>query len=97
MPAGSALALKRRIEPEVYIRIVHVALHGQSGPDTYREQTVDIALGPKGAFEKGNTGTLTRRLPAYQAGSAVPGAWECLETVKIIPRFADRFTGRQGI
>jgi hypothetical protein len=41
MPAGSALALKRRIEPEVYIRIVHLALHGQSGPDTwYHPQTM---------------------------------------------------------
>ena len=28
-----------------------------------REQTVEIALGPKGTFENGNIGTLTRRCP----------------------------------
>jgi hypothetical protein len=43
-------------EPEVYFRIVHVILQDQnSGPVTaYREQRVEIALGPKGAFENGN-------------------------------------------
>jgi hypothetical protein len=30
----------------------------------YREQTVEIALGPKEAFENGNVGTLTRRVAA---------------------------------
>lgn len=29
----------------------------------YREQTVEIALGPKGAFENGNISALTRRVP----------------------------------
>ena len=38
----------------------------------YREQTVEIALGPKGAFENGNIGTLTRRVPADQVVSAIP-------------------------
>jgi hypothetical protein len=38
----------------------------------YREQTVEIALGPKGAFENGNVGTLTRRVPADAVVSAVP-------------------------
>ena len=28
----------------------------------YREQTVEIALGPEGAFENGNVGTVTRRV-----------------------------------
>ena len=67
-------------EPEVYFRIVHIALHGQSGPDTYREQTVEISLGPKGVFENGNTcppepwrrriGALTRLRPADYGGQA---------------------------
>jgi hypothetical protein len=35
-----------------------------------REQTVEIALGPKGAFEKGNIGALTRRVPPGLAVSA---------------------------
>jgi len=38
----------------------------------YREQTVEIALGPKGAFENGNVGTLTRRVRADRVVSAVP-------------------------
>ncbi|HLN91261.1 MAG TPA: hypothetical protein VK429_05315, partial [Patescibacteria group bacterium] len=38
----------------------------------YREQTVEIALGPKGAFENGNIGTLKRRAPPDQVLSAVP-------------------------
>ena len=38
----------------------------------YREQTVEIALGPKRAFENGNIGTLTRRVPAERVISAVP-------------------------
>ena len=39
---------------------------------TDREQTVEIALGPKGTFEHGNVGTLTRRVAADQVVSAVP-------------------------
>jgi hypothetical protein len=38
----------------------------------YREQTVEIALGPKGAFENGNIRTLTRRVPADRVVHAVP-------------------------
>ena len=38
----------------------------------YREQTVEIALGPKGAFENANVGILTRRVAADRVVSAVP-------------------------
>lgn len=38
---------------------------------TYREQAVEIALGPNGAFENGNIGTVTRRVAADQVVSAV--------------------------
>jgi hypothetical protein len=38
----------------------------------YCEQTVEIALGPKGAFENGNIGTLTRQVPTDQVVSAIP-------------------------
>ena len=40
----------------------------------YREQTVEIALGggPRGVFENGNIGTLTRRVPADRVVCAVP-------------------------
>jgi hypothetical protein len=39
------------VEPEVYFRIAHAAHGAYSGAPvaTYREQTVEIALGPKGA------------------------------------------------
>jgi hypothetical protein len=38
---------------------------------TYREQTVEIALGPKGVFENGNIGALKRRAPPDQIVCAV--------------------------
>jgi hypothetical protein len=60
-------------EPEIWFRIVHVASDAGNGPvAAYREQTVEIALGPKGAFENGNVGTLTRRVPADRVVHAVP-------------------------
>jgi len=37
----------------------------------YREQTVEIALGPKGAFKNGSVGTLRRRVAAERVVSAV--------------------------
>jgi hypothetical protein len=37
----------------------------------YREQTVEIALGPKGAFLNGNCGALTRRASPGQAVTVV--------------------------
>jgi hypothetical protein len=63
-----------RVEPEVYFRIIHLAPVGQSGGPVaaYREQTVEIALGPKGAFENGNIGNLRRRAPPGLAVCAVP-------------------------
>jgi hypothetical protein len=39
---------------------------------TYREQTVDIALGPKGAFENGNVGAVTRRVATDRIVTAAP-------------------------
>jgi hypothetical protein len=38
----------------------------------YREQTVEIALGPKGAFVNGNLGALTRRVLANDVVSTAP-------------------------
>ncbi len=61
-------------ETEIWFRIVHVTLDGSNGRSvaTYREQTVEIALGPEGAFEHGNVGTLTRRVPSDQVVVATP-------------------------
>jgi hypothetical protein len=64
----------RQTEPEVWFRIVHIAQEGHnSGPvAAYREQMVEIALGPKGAFENGSIGALTRQVGADRVPSAVP-------------------------
>lgn len=63
-----------RVEPEIYFRIVHDAEVGHQGTQVApcREQMVEIALGPKGAFENGNIGALTRRMLPDKVVSAVP-------------------------
>ena len=50
----------RQVGPEVWFRIVHLAKVGHNATPVaaYREQKVEIALGPKGAFENANIGTL---------------------------------------
>ena len=60
-------------EPEVYFRIVHVPHVGHNNVSvaTYREQSVEVALGPNGAFENGNIGDLTRRVPGDRTVRAV--------------------------
>ena len=62
------------VEPEFYFRIVHATQNGHKDAPmaAYREQTVEIALGPKGAFENGNIGALIRRGPADQVVRAAP-------------------------
>jgi hypothetical protein len=64
----------RQVEPEVWFRVVHLALDGLNCAPmaAYREQLVEIALGTKGAFENGNIGALTRRLAADRVIRATP-------------------------
>lgn|GEM_PF-2798141 len=64
----------RNIELEVWFRIVHLTPDGHNGTPaaSYREQTVEIALGPKGTIENGNIGTPKRQAPPGQVLSAVP-------------------------
>lgn len=61
-------------EPEVWFRILQVAEDGGNGTPApaYLDQTVEIALGPTGAFENGNVGTLKRRVNTAQVVSAMP-------------------------
>ena len=61
-------------EPQVWFRIVHVAAdgHHRALGDSIREQTVEIALGPKEAFKNGNMGAVTRRVATDQVVSALP-------------------------
>lgn len=62
-----------RVEPEIWFRIVHAAQNGHNGTPVaaYRDQTVEIALGPKGAFENGNIGALARQMTAAGVVSAL--------------------------
>ena len=64
----------RGAQPEVWFRIRHVAEDGHHRPlgDSYRDQTVEVRLGSKGAFKKGNLGTLARRMAVDKAISALP-------------------------
>ena len=47
-------------DQEVCFRIVHLAQYGRNDApvEAYREQTVGIAFGPKGAFGNGNIAAL---------------------------------------
>jgi hypothetical protein len=56
------------IEPEIYFRIIHGVIQGQNPAPvaSCREQRGEIALGPKGAFENGNIGALTRQVAALR-------------------------------
>ncbi len=60
-------------QPEVYFRIVHLAQVGHNGAPVaaYREQAIEIALGPKGAFENGNIGSLKLRAPPSRVVNTV--------------------------
>lgn len=64
-------------EPEIWFRILHVAGDGHNplfgAPvATYREQAVEIVLGPKGEFENANVGVVTRRVAGERILSAAP-------------------------
>ncbi len=63
---------RRWAEPEVYFRIVHAALDLSNDKAAYREQTVEVSLGPDGAFENGNIGKITHLVPAEQVFRTVP-------------------------
>jgi hypothetical protein len=62
------------VEPEVYFRVVHATQNGHNSAPVaaYHEQAVEIVLGPKGAFENGNIGVLSRRLIAHKVVSGLP-------------------------
>jgi len=66
LPERTRFRTQREGPPEVWFRILHVApdSHNVSPEAELLEQTVEIALGPKGAFENGSVGTLTRRVTA---------------------------------
>jgi hypothetical protein len=68
---GERFVNRASAQPEVVFRIVHVAPADGSPPAAYRDQTVEVALGPDAAFQGANLGVLTRRLPADPVVTAV--------------------------
>lgn len=77
IPAQSSRARRRRqetVQPEIWFRVVHVAggANSDAPVSAYRDQTVEIALGPIGTFENGNVGALSRRVAAELVVNAVP-------------------------
>ena len=72
LPICNRLRTRTGAEPEIWFRIVHLAQVGHPGAPVaaYREQTIEIALGPKGAFENANIRALTRRVAGDSAVSA---------------------------
>jgi len=53
-------------------RIIHIAADHVKGSLELRKQTLEVALGPKGPFENGNIGVLTRQVPAGHVICAAP-------------------------
>ena len=64
----------RRNEPQIWLRILHVAGDGASDPSEtgYREQVVEVVLGPKGVRGRDVLGTVTRQVAANQVVTAAP-------------------------
>lgn len=66
LPKRTSFRSRHSAPPEVWFRILHIAPDGNNifTEADLIEQTVEIALGPKEAFENGNVGTLKRRVTA---------------------------------
>ncbi len=75
LPKRNSIRTRHEKSHEVWFRILHVA-PGHNGLPLveFHEQTVEIALGPKGAFEDGSVGTLTRRVTADRVVNAAARA-----------------------
>ncbi len=58
--------------PEVWFRIVYITPRGGKFAFTEYRLTVEVSLGPWGAFEHSDIGRLERVIPAEQLVSAVP-------------------------
>ena len=80
-------------EPEIWFRIVHITpeIKDLRQEATDRAQTVEIALGPKGTFENGNIGTLTRRVPGCP-----PTGWSAPSRPGAASRSGRRNPGHPG-
>jgi hypothetical protein len=75
-PERSRFRTRREGPPEIWFRILHVAPDGNNflTEADLIEQRVEIALGPKGAFENGSVGTFKRRVTADRIVNAAAKA-----------------------
>jgi hypothetical protein len=73
--------------PEIWFRIRHIAVAGGDGPpvDEFRELTVEVAVGPKGALKHCRIGTLRRRVASSRVVTAGPTR-RCRPTPPRAPR-----------
>jgi len=53
-------------EPQILCRVVRVDADAEATKDAHVEQTVEVTLGPKAVFKKGNVGRITRQVTADQ-------------------------------
>jgi len=76
MPKRTRSRTRQEGPPEVWFRILHIAPDGNNivTEADLIEQTVEIALGPKGAFENGGVGTFKRRVTADRVVNAAAKA-----------------------
>jgi hypothetical protein len=76
LPKRTRFRTRQEGPPEVWFRILHIAPDGNNifTEADLIEQTVEIALGPKGAFENGSVGTLKRRVTADRVVNAAAKA-----------------------
>lgn len=88
------------MEPEIWFRIVHLAQDAQGGAPVapYREQTVEIALGSKGAFENGSavmTGPEQKQSPPL-SGNPMTGQSPTIDVRPVATRpFVSAFGGKR--
>jgi len=76
MPERSSTRTRLDGPPEIWFRILHIALDVNNifADADLIEQKVEIALGSKEAFENGNVGTMTRRVTAARVVNAAANA-----------------------
>jgi len=53
-------------EPDVWVRIVHLSIHGTKAPATV-EQQAEVRLGPRRVFDHGSAGHPVRLVPVNRS------------------------------
>ena len=87
LPKCNSIRTGQGAVPEIYFRVLHIADDAHNGVPgkEFHEQAVEIALGPKGAFQASNLATLTRRVAPERTLIATP-ARRAKSTSPRVPR-----------